>query len=279
MLNILLVPNPNRDLELRETRAVAQVLSSLDAKLSCTEFLEGIPQKNAEEGAEWADVAVVLGGDGTILRFSHAASRCDLPILGINCGHLGYMAEAKTSSSELFTRLVQGDYAVEDRMMITATVIRDDREVFRAECLNDAVVCYGQIPHLVSFSLMEGETPIASYNADGLIFSTPTGSTAYSLSAGGPILDPVLEAVVVTPLCAHSLTARPMVFSARSELSLRLCAQKKGEAYLTLDGSQNVQLFSGDTVRVGRSPLKTRLIRFSATPFGSILAAKLYNNN
>ena len=278
-MNILLVPNPNRDLELRETRAVAEILASLGADLACTEPLDDIPKKDAENGAKWADAAVVLGGDGTILRFSHASSRFELPILGINCGHLVYMAEAKTSSEEILARLVNGDYAVEDRMMITAAVLRNGREVFRAECLNDAVVCYGQIPHLVSFSLMEGETPIASYNADGLIFSTPTGSTAYSLSAGGPILDPVLEAVVVTPLCAHSLTARPMVFSARSELSLCLCAQKKGEAYLTLDGSQNVQLFSGDTVRISKSPLKTRLIRFSKTPFGSVLAAKLYNNN
>lgn len=278
-MNILLVPNPNRDLELRETRSVARILSDLGVSLSCTEPLDDLPQKTAEDGAKWADVAVVLGGDGTILRFSHASARCDLPILGINCGHLGYMAEANASSPEILSRLVRGDYTVEDRMMISASILRDGKEVFRAECLNDAVVCYGQVPHLVSFSLMEGETPIASYHADGLIFSTPTGSTAYSLSAGGPILDPVLEAVVVTPLCAHSLTARPMVFSARSELSLCLCAQKKGEAYLTLDGSQNEQLFSGDSVRISRSPLKTRLIRFSKTPFGSVLAAKLYNNN
>ena len=278
MLNILLVPNPQRDLDLKETRNVAAILSSFGVCLACTETFSDIPQMAPEEGAQWADLAIVLGGDGTILRFSHAAASCNLPILGINCGNLGYMAEANASLASELKLLVSGDYSVEERMMISATVLRNGQEVIHADCLNDAVVCYGKVPHLVSFSLSESGRAVASYNADGLIFSTPTGSTAYSLSAGGPILDPVLEAIAVTPVCAHSLTARPMVFSASAQLSLTVCSQKKGEAYLTLDGGQNVQLFLGDQVLISRSLQKTRLIRFSSTPFVNVLAAKLNNN-
>ena len=260
------------------TRAVAKDLKTLGATLRCTEPMEDLPQMSASEGAKWADVAVVFGGDGTILRFSHDAAVHQLPILGINCGNLGYMAELNGEDPAQLQRLFTGNYNVEERMMLTARVVRDRKEIFRADCLNDAVVSYGQLPHLVSFELSERGQAYASYNADGMIFSTPTGSTAYSLSAGGPIVDPVLKAILATPVCAHSLTARPTVFSADAQLSLRVCAQKKGEAYLTFDGEQNYLLQTGDVIEISVSPLVTRLIRFSHAPFGTVLSAKLNYN-
>ena len=274
-MNILLVPNPLRDVGLPVTSRVARILSDLGASLRCTEPLGGVLQVSPQQGAEWADMAVVFGGDGTILRFARQAALCDVPILGINCGNLGYMAEAKGEDPQSLKRLFSGEYAIEERMMLTAAVQRNGCEVFRAECLNDAVVSYGNLPHLVSFELSERGQPFAHYNADGMVFSTPTGSTAYSLSAGGPIVDPVLKAILATPVCAHSLTARPMVFSSDAELTLKVCAQKKGEAYLTLDGDCNYHLENGDRIAVSVSPLTTRLIRFSHVPFGTVLAAKL----
>ena len=277
-LNILLVPNPARDQNLTVTRSVAEDLKKLGATLRCTEPMADLPQMSPSEGAKWADVAVVFGGDGTILRFSHAAAVHQLPILGINCGNLGYMAELKGEDPAQLQRLFTGNYDVEERMMLTARVVRNQTEIFRADCLNDAVVSYGQLPHLVSFELSERGQAYASYNADGMIFSTPTGSTAYSLSAGGPIVDPVLKAILATPVCAHSLTARPTVFSADAQLSLQVCAQKKGEAYLTFDGEQNYLLQTGDVIEISKSPLITRLIRFSHAPFGTVLSAKLNYN-
>ncbi len=276
--NILLVPNPHRDIGLTVTSAVAERLLAMGADVRCTEPLGEIPEVSPSQGADWADVAVVFGGDGTILRFSHEAALRNLPILGINCGNLGYMAELKGEDPAQLQRLFTGEYETEERMMLTARVIRSGSEIFRADCLNDAVVSYGQLPHLVSFELSERGQAFASYNADGMIFSTPTGSTAYSLSAGGPILDPVLKAIVATPVCAHSLTARPTVFSADAHLCLRVGSQKKGEAYLTFDGEQNYLLQTGDEIEISVSPLITRLIRFSHAPFGAVLFAKLNNN-
>ena len=277
-LNILLVPNPFRDLGLKTTAAAAEVLSSAGATVACTERLSDYPVMSPEEGVAWADVAVVFGGDGTILRFSHCASPRNLPILGINCGNLGYMAE-QSGTPESLVRLLSGDYSVEDRMMLSVCVIRAGETVLSAECLNDAVISYGQLPHLVTFELSERGKPFATYNADGMVFATPTGSTAYSLSAGGPILDPLLRAIVATPVCAHSLTSRPMVFSADADLSLRIGSQKKGEAYLTLDGDCNFPLCENDRVCVFASSRNTRLIRFTHVPFGTVLASKLNNNN
>lgn len=277
-LNILLVPNPSRDLGLKTTAAAASVLSSAGATLACTERLSDYPVMTPEEGAAWADLAVVFGGDGTILRFSRSAAPRNLPILGINCGNLGYMAELN-GTPESLTRLFSEDYAVEDRMMLSVRVLREDATVLSVDCLNDAVISYGQLPHLVTFELSERGKPFASYNADGMVFASPTGSTAYSLSAGGPILDPLLRAIVATPVCAHSLTARPMVFSADADLRLRIGSQKKGEAYLTVDGDCNFPLREGDRVCVSASSMTTRLIRFSHVPFGTVLSAKLNNNN
>jgi len=274
-LHILLVPNPARDLNLSVTGAVAEHLNAMNVELRCTEPLSGVESVSVSDGAEWANLAIVFGGDGTILRFSRQIVGRDLPILGINCGNLGYMAELNGETPEMLQRLVNGDYYVEERMMLTARVIRDGEEVLCSDCLNDAVVSYGQLPHLVSFRLFERGIPFASYNADGMIFATPTGSTAYSLSAGGPILDPLLRAIIATPVCAHSLTARPMVFSAEADLSLTVGSQKKGEAYLTLDGEENFLLRTEDEIRISVSQVITKLIRLSHAPFGSVLALKL----
>ncbi len=274
----MLVPNPARDQDLIVTRAVADQLKTFGADLRCTEPLSGIETLSPSEGAQWADFAIVFGGDGTILRFSHQAALHNVPILGINCGNLGYMAELNGEAPDRLQRLFTGDYTLEERMMLTARVVRNGTEIFRADCLNDAVVSYGKLPHLVSFELSERGQVFASYNADGMIFSTPTGSTAYSLSAGGPIVDPILKAILATPVCAHSLTARSTVFSADAELSLKVCAQKKGEAYLTFDGEQNYLLRTGDIIEVSESPLVTKLIRFSHAPFGTVLSAKLNHN-
>ncbi len=274
-LKILLVPNPLRDLELTVTQSAVSPLLTMGADLRCTEPLEGIEQVSPDAGAEWADLAIVFGGDGSILRFSPLAACRNLPILAINCGNLGYMTESNGNIEETVCRLFSGEYTVEDRMMLTARVFREETEIFCSHCLNDAVVSYGQLPHLISFELSERNRPFARYNADGMIFATPTGSTAYSLSSGGPIVDPLLNAILLTPVCAHSLTARPMVFSVDACLSLKVGSQKKGEAFLTLDGEQSCLLKSGDRIEVSKSSLVTRLIRFSHTPFGTLLATKL----
>ena len=279
VMRILLVPNPDRDLGLVATRAAADYFLKHSAEVRSTASLPGIPLVSPAQGAEWADVAIVFGGDGTILRFSHDASRFDLPIFGINCGNLGFITEVSEGSEDIFEKLLSGDFRTEERMMLSVNVIRQEQTVFSSDCLNDAVVSYGHLPHIMSFELWDRGARIASYCADGMVFSTATGSTAYSLSAGGPIVDPLLRAILATPLCAHSLSARPMVFSDRAKLSMKVCSQKKGEAYLTLDGENNCRLQAGDLLEISVSSQKTRLIRFSDVPFRSVLSEKLDNNN
>lgn len=276
-VRVLLVPNPLREGAIPSALQVADRLKMRGVECRCTEPLREIPAVSAEQGTQWATVALVFGGDGTILRFAPNASRSNLPVLGINCGHLGYMTEVNRIEEDWLDALLSGSYTVESRMMLTARVLRNGNELFCADCLNDAVVSRGGLPHVVTFSLSEGDTPVFDYCADGMIFATPSGSTAYSLSAGGPVVQPTMNAIVATPLCAHSLAARPTVFSGDAELTLRLCDQRKGEAYLTLDGGEKLLLEAGDEVRICRSSLVTRLIRFSTGSFGRVLAAKLYN--
>lgn len=276
-VRVLLVPNPLREGAIPSALQLAARLKQRGVEYRCTEPLDASAAVSLEEGTQWATVALVFGGDGTLLRFAPNASRGNLPVLGINCGHLGYMTEVNRIEDEWLDALLSGSYTVESRMMLTASVFRDGKELFCADCLNDAVVSRGGLPHVVSFSLFEEDTLVFDYCADGMIFATPSGSTAYSLSAGGPVVQPTMQAIVATPLCAHSLAARPTVFSGDAELTLRLCNQRKGEAYLTLDGGEKLLLEAGDEVRVRRSSLVTRLIRFSTGSFGRILAAKLYN--
>lgn len=274
-MNVLLVPNPLRPASFSVAAQVSSFLTDRGAQVACTESVGDLPQMSCEQGALWADLALVLGGDGTILRFSPYASKENLPILGVNCGHLGYMAELDSRDLSALDRLFRGEYKIQSRMMLSVKVHRNGEEVFSADCLNDAVISYGQLPHIVSFELCENGTAFATYNADGMVFATSTGSTAYSLSAGGPIVDPSLHAILATPVCAHSLTARPLVFSADAKPSLHLCSQKKGEAYLTVDGEKNFLLTAEDSVSVEKSPAVLRMISFSQMPFGRILSEKM----
>lgn len=273
---ILLVPNPERDRDLQVTAQAASILSACGADLFSTEFLPGVTVVSPEKGAETADFAIVFGGDGTILRFSRAAAPHSLPILGVNLGTLGYMAELQASEVSSVARLLSGDFRTEARMMLLASVVRGGQVRCRFDCLNDAVVSYCDFPHLISFELSDSDVPFACYSADGMIFATPTGSTAYSLSAGGPIMDPLLSAIVATPICPHSLTGRPMVFSSDAALSLKIGEQRRGTICLTADGDRSFPLQAGDRIEIRRSDLSATLIRFRKDPFGKILASKFY---
>ena len=275
---ILLVPNPQRDAALKATASAAKILSSAGAKLYCTVSLPEVQTVSPEQGAAMADAAVVFGGDGTILRFSHLAAAHELPVIGVNLGTLGYMTEIGPDCLNLLPRMLTDDFITESRMMLSVAVLRREQPVFCADALNDAVVTYGTLPHLVSFTLYDSGSPFAAYRADGMVFSTPTGSTAYSLSAGGPIVDPRLDAIVTTPISAHSLSARPMVFSAQAQLRLVITSQRKGDAYLTVDGDRGIPLETGDSICVTRSEKIMRLIRFANEPFGKTLATKLNEN-
>lgn len=222
-----------------------------------------------------ANMIIVLGGDGSILEAARRAAQRGTPILGINLGRLGYMTELEMGELEQLRNLFTGDYRIEKRSMLRVELLSGNE--LKAFCygLNDAVISNGSVSRIVDMELSENGQPVANYRADGLIIATPTGSTAYSMSAGGAIVDPAVPCFCVTPICPHSFAARPLIFSDRSALEVRnICAREK-MLYLTVDGRMNFELYRNQTVRITKSSLETGLIRFKESGFYKKLCQKL----
>lgn len=229
-----------------------------------------------EEAYSQVDAVIVLGGDGAILESSRRSAPYDTPVLGLNLGRLGYMAELELGEIDELSRLVSGEYKLETRSMINIELLSADGEVRKNEyALNDAVLSNGSISRVVDIELYEGGVHIANYRSDGMIIATPTGSTAYSLSAGGAIVDPRLECLCVTPICPHSLYARPMIFPDSARLEIKNVCQREKTLFLTVDGRVNYELYLGEAVRITRSPLKTSFIRLKDGSFYERLKQKM----
>ena len=258
----------SKDTGLSLTRQVASFLSSRGAELTADDalartlsdesglrFLRGAPP----------DLAVVLGGDGTIMRAARRFCADRVPILGVNLGRIGYLAEVETDEIGLMEALFTGAYTVEERMMLEASAERGGRTVVTGQLgLNDAVVARRDAPILAHMDLRSDGLPVSEYNADGLVIATPTGSTAYAMAAGGPILDSSISAFCVVPIAPHTIHAKPIIFSSESRLEVRnLCCGRKDLA-LTVDGMTPVPLLPGDVVRVRRAEQTTRLIRLDS---------------
>lgn len=225
------------------------------------------------------DLIIVLGGDGSILTAARYCLASGTPILGINLGRLGYMAEMETDELELLDKLFDGTYTIEDRSMLDVSVLRRRKQIiFHASALNDAVISGGSIARMVDIDLSINGKKMGIYRADGLIFSTPTGSTAYSLSAGGPVIDPKMKCICVTPICSHSLATKPIVFSDDTVLEAVNTCEREKRLYLTLDGKVNFEVFYGDSVKIRASSAVTRLIRLKELGFCNILNSKMNLN-
>lgn len=220
--------------------------------------------------AREADIVLSFGGDGTLLRSATAVAPFAKPILGVNLGPgLGYMTDLTHDHlHERLDDILSGNYEVEERMMIKASVDGDAR-VFRA--LNDFVVGQTEVSRTQAFELFIDGLPASTYRADGLIVASPTGSTAYSLSAGGPILEPTLQALIVTPICPHTLSMRPMAISDRRTVTMRAL----GPAVLTADGAHVTNLEYGQQVSVNKAPITAKLVNITGRDFYHVLRDKL----
>ena len=230
----------------------------------------------AEEAYSAVDAVVVLGGDGTILESARRAAPHGTYILGLNLGRLGYMAELELGEIDKLERMVSGDYRIETRSMINIEIVNVEGTVRKNEyALNDAVLSNGSISRIVDTELYEGGVSIGNYRSDGMIISTPTGSTAYSLAAGGAIVDPRLNCLCVTPICPHSLTARPLIFSDSANIEIKNNCPREKTLFLTVDGRVNYELAIGERIRVTRSPLVTNFIRLNEYSFYDRLRQKM----
>jgi NAD+ kinase len=229
---------------------------------------------SGREIAATADVLVVLGGDGTLLAASHLLER-PVPVLGVNFGSLGFLTEI--TMGEIYPTLagvLDGQYRYEERRMLRAIVRGKDAEETTGDVLNDVVVTKAALSRIIELDVAVDGLFVSAFRADGIIVSSPTGSTAYNLAAGGPILHPSLDAVVLTPICPHMLTNRPLVVSDQSRIEVRLRGEPAGEAHITLDGQRGFPLHGGDTVTVTRSPRTIRLVKAHRDYF-EVLRTKL----
>jgi NAD+ kinase len=240
-----------------------------------TSDVMGIKGYSRSEMPELVDVVVVLGGDGTMLGAARLVAEKGLPILGVNLGGLGFITEV--NRSDLFTAIetmLRGECSVEERIMIQADIMRNGEAITTYTVLNDLVITKGALARIIDLETQVDHSYVTTFKSDGLIMSTPTGSTAYNLSAGGPIVHPVLDCIVLTPICPHTLTNRPIVLSGGSLIEVGLKSESE-DVFLTLDGQIGVSLKKGDVVKVKKSPHKTRLFIPSERDYFQVLREKL----
>lgn len=222
-----------------------------------------------------AQMVLVIGGDGTMLRAARTVYGRDIPILGINQGYLGFLTEIEVEKlEESLEQLLHGQYDIEHRMMLTAQVYRQGNCIAEVNALNDLVVTKGALSRIIKMELYQGEQLVDRYHGDGLIFSTPTGSTGYSLSAGGPIVHPAMDVCIVAPICPHSLIVRPLIFSPEHQLTVRLDANN-APAMLTVDGQNGVELQQGDRIQISKARYDTGLVVLEKRNFFAVLRQKL----
>lgn len=232
----------------------------------------GVPQARLVERAE---CMMVLGGDGTILRTARKVASAGTPIFGINFGHLGFLTEIDVPDIlPAMEKLLSGQYHIDERMMLEARVFRKGELVGHAVSLNDAVITKGAFARLILLETYLNEEYASTYPADGLIIASPTGSTAYSLSAGGPLVTPDLELMLITPICPHTLWARPMVVAPDSVVKVIL-RSPLAEVMLTMDGQHGFSLKQGDMVVINRAPHKAKFLRLKGRSFLELLRKKL----
>ena len=208
------------------------------------------------------DIIITIGGDGTLIKYAKEASKFNKPCLGINSGRLGFLTNLEKDQLDLLKNLVLKDYLVESRMMLSVKVFKNGKQIFEDIALNDAVVSSGSVSKMTDISLNVSGDSI-EYIADGVIFSTPTGSTAYSMSAGGPIIDPDVRCITVTPICSHSLTARPMLASEKAEMSVTIKNTSRTEPFLTVDGNPCCKVDFDTKVNISAAPFDVKLINLS----------------
>jgi NAD+ kinase len=237
----------------------------------------GYPKPLTEaEILDQAELVVVLGGDGTLISVARLFSDRDVPILGVNLGSLGFLTEITVE--ELYTRLekvLEGNPRVSERMMLEVTLHREGQQIEKCTVLNDMVINKGALARIVDLETKVNRHFLTTYKADGLIVSTPTGSTGYSLSAGGPIIHPLMSCIVITPICPHTLTNRPIVVTDESTISITVASSFDEKVYLTLDGQVGFELREGDSVEIRKALETTALVMSRSRDYFEILRTKL----
>ena len=283
MKKVVLTPNPYRDSGFQTVRDAEKVLNEVGVECRiCLPFEVdrgfALPRdmrfSRLDREIQGADAVICFGGDGTILHMAKFATRHGVPILGVNIGTMGFIAELEAGELHQLKRLANNDFAVDSRMMLDVTVARDRDIIFHDICLNDVVITKNSVARIVNLNVSCDGIQAMDMAGDGVIVATPTGSPAYSLSAGGPIMEPETRSVLVTPICAHDMASRSMVVSDKRTVQITLTKNARRNAFLSVDGGRSIKLNMGDVATVKRSSMETKLIRLKDRSFYEIVNQK-----
>lgn len=283
MNRVILTPNPYRDRGFQTVRRAQQILkeAGVEAKLCLPfdvdktfELPRDLHFSRLDREIGHSDLVICFGGDGTILHMAKTATRAGIPILGVNIGTMGFMAELESTELEQLRRLAGDEYAVDRRMMLDVSVRRGRDIIFHDICLNDVVVTKGAIARIVHLTVECDGVQALACGGDGVIVATPTGSTAYSLSAGGPIVEPEADSILITPICAHDVVSRCIVASGKRVITVGLSENARRNAFLSVDGGKALRLNMGDAATIRKSDLETRLIRLKDRSFYDVVNMK-----
>lgn len=280
MSRIGIIPNLSKDNNLYLTESIVKWLLDNNQEVLINNGIAlklGKPELGSKNEDIYmnSDFIIVLGGDGTLLNIARQSACYDVPLFGINLGHLGFLTEVE--AEEMFPaleKLIKGEYEIEKRMMLEATVETDNIEKERSVALNDIGITKGPFSRIIRLGIYINDNFVDLYSADGVVISSPTGSTAYSLSAGGPIVSPDVEVMIITPICPHILHSRSIVVSNNDEVKVEIC-NNNTEVMLTIDGQQGYKLKAGDIVTVRQAKCYTNLIKLRDRNFFQVLRKKI----
>ena len=280
---VILCPNPYRDAQLRVAKEAKRVLDEVGCpNVVCLPFRNQEPPEGyglniepLQQEIRGADMIIAFGGDGTILHLSKTAAHRDIPVLGVNLGSLGFMAELESKELSQLRDLCAGKYEIESHMMLDVSVQRDGRVIYSNLALNEALIARGNISRVIRLQIFTEQGKLVDVAGDGVIVASPTGSTAYSLSAGGPVVEPTARNFIVSPICAHSVHANAYVLSPERVITVQTEKGSYKPVLLSVDGGRAFSLRSGDSIEVRRSKFDTKLVRLSKRSFCEILQKKM----
>ena len=287
MKHVILTPNPYRDKGFQTVRAAMRILkeAGMEPKVCLPfevdrsfELPRDIRFHRLDREIHNTELVICFGGDGTILHMAKTATRKNVPILGVNIGTLGFMAELESTELDLLARLAKDEYTIDKRMMLDVVVQRDRDIIFHDIGLNDVVITKGSVARIAHLAVKCDGVEAMQCGGDGVIVATPTGSTAYSLSAGGPSVEPEARNILITPICAHDVMSRCIVASDKRTVTVELTQNARRNAYLSVDGGKSLRLNMGDVTTIKKSNLETRLLRLKDRSFYDVINMKFKNN-
>lgn len=283
MKKVVMTPNPYRDRNFKFANLAKSMLQEVGIETRIClafdvdknfELPEDVVLHDLQRELKDAELLICFGGDGTILHASKAATRARIPVLGVNIGTMGFMAELESSELKELRRLATDDYTVEERMMLHVRAEHEGQVVLEEDALNDAVITKGAVARVVQMTVSCDGVEMMSFGGDGLIASTPTGSTAYSMSAGGPIVEATAQNIILTPICAHDMRTKTVITSPNRVIVAEIGRIGRKNAFLSVDGGRALRLSAGDRITITRSSYETRLLRLSDRSFYEIVKNK-----